>query len=172
MPSATSLKRRRLLVVDDHPALRKSLKQRLEQEGATVETADSVATARKALAEYEWDLVVPDHRLPDGTGLGLLEEQKRAGSKSAFVMMTAHSSTQDAVRAIKMRPRRETTPWQRFRHRRLPRGAIVLERSPVGCCCDSAVRRSRGSSLAARPAAPDPTPRPAKRRFPGRSRGS
>jgi DNA-binding NtrC family response regulator len=102
MAAASKLNRRRLLVVDDELALRRSLKLRLEEEGATVETADSVATARKALAENEWDLVVLDHRLPDGTGLGLLEEQKRAGSKAAFVMMTAYSSTQDAVRAIKI----------------------------------------------------------------------
>ena len=102
MAKASKLNRRRLLVVDDELALRKSLKLRLEEEGATVETADSVATARKALAESDWDLVILDHRLPDGTGLGLLEEQKRAGSTAAFLMMTAYSSTQDAVRAIKI----------------------------------------------------------------------
>ena len=102
MAKATKLNRRRVLVVDDELALRKSLKQRLEEEGATVETADSVASARKALAESDWDLVILDHRLPDGTGLALLEEQKRAGASAAFLMMTAYSSTQDAVRAIKI----------------------------------------------------------------------
>src|SRR5262249_62216670 len=102
MAAASKLNRRRLLIVDDELALRRSLKQRLEEEGATVETADSIASARKALADNDWDLVVLDHRLPDGTGLGLLEEQKRAGATTVFVMMTAYSSTQDAVRAIKI----------------------------------------------------------------------
>jgi len=102
MATASKLNHRRILVVDDELALCKSLKERLEEEGATVETADSVATARKAISEGDWDLVVLDHRLPDGTGLGLLEEQKRAGTTAAFVMMTAYSSTQDAVRAIKI----------------------------------------------------------------------
>jgi DNA-binding NtrC family response regulator len=102
MANASKLNRRRLLVVDDELALRKSLKQRLEEEGATVETADSVTMARKALSESDFDLVILDHRLPDGTGLALLEEQKKAGATPAFVMMTAYSSTQDAVRAIKI----------------------------------------------------------------------
>ncbi len=104
MPSPagrSALSQRRVLVVDDELALRKSLRQRFEEEGAEVETADSATTARKALREGDFDLVILDHRLPDGTGLALLEEQKRAGITATFVMMTAYSSTEDAVRAMK-----------------------------------------------------------------------
>jgi DNA-binding NtrC family response regulator len=88
-------------VVDDELALRKSLKQRFEEEGVEVETADSAGSARKALREGDFDLVILDHRLPDGTGLALLEEQKRNGATPTFIMMTAYSSTEDAVRAMK-----------------------------------------------------------------------
>ncbi|MSR46376.1 MAG: sigma-54-dependent Fis family transcriptional regulator [Planctomycetes bacterium] len=95
------LAHRRILVVDDELALRKSLAQRFEEEGADATTADNATMARKAMKERDFDLVVLDHRLPDGTGLALLEEQKRAGSTSTFVMMTAYSSAADAVRAMK-----------------------------------------------------------------------
>jgi len=95
------LSRRKFLVVDDELALRKSLQQRFEEEGAEVRTADSVTAARRQLGEEEFDLVILDHRLPDGTGLALLEEQKRAGTGATFVMMTAYSSTEDAIRAMK-----------------------------------------------------------------------
>ena len=100
-PSRRGLAHRRILVVDDELALRKGLAQRFEEEGAEVSTADNVAMARKALKEGDFDLAVLDHRLPDGTGLALLEEQKRAGSNTTFLMMTAYSSTADAVRAMK-----------------------------------------------------------------------
>ncbi|MBL8841369.1 MAG: sigma-54-dependent Fis family transcriptional regulator, partial [Planctomycetes bacterium] len=100
-PNHRGLAHRRVLVVDDELALRKGLAQRFEEEGAEVTTADNVATARKALKEGDFDLAVLDHRLPDGTGLALLEEQKRAGCTTTFLMMTAYSSTADAVRAMK-----------------------------------------------------------------------
>jgi two-component system, NtrC family, response regulator AtoC len=99
--SRSPLSQRKILVVDDELALRKSLQQRFEEEGADARTADSVTAARKQLGEEEFDLVILDHRLPDGTGLALLEEQKRAGTSGTFVMMTAYSSTEDAIRAMK-----------------------------------------------------------------------
>jgi DNA-binding NtrC family response regulator len=98
---ATGLRHRRILVVDDELAPRKGLAQRFEEEGAEVATADSVTLARKALKEADFDLVVLDHRLPDGTGLALLEEQKRNGAAATFIRMTAYSSTEDAIRAMK-----------------------------------------------------------------------
>ncbi|MBM4015512.1 MAG: sigma-54-dependent Fis family transcriptional regulator [Planctomycetes bacterium] len=100
-PNLTGLRHRRILVVDDELALRKGLAQRFEDEGAEVTTADTVTLARKSLKEGDFDLVVLDHRMPDGTGLALLEEQKRQGAAATFIMMTAYSSTEDAIRAMK-----------------------------------------------------------------------
>src|SRR6185295_11842760 len=101
-PSSRSpLSQRRILVVDDELALRRSIQQRFEDEKAEVRTADTATSARKILADEEFDLVILDHRLPDGTGLALLEEQKRNGATPTFVMMTAYSSTEDAIRAMK-----------------------------------------------------------------------
>ena len=92
---------RRILVVDDELALRKGLAARFEEEGAEVDTADRVAAARSLLAEHDYDLIVLDHRLPDGTGLGLFEELRDAGNGAEVVMMTAYATPQDAVRAMK-----------------------------------------------------------------------
>jgi len=98
---AAGLRDRRVLVVDDELALRKSLAQCLEDEGAEVVTAEDATSARRELEKSDFDLVVLDHRLPDGTGLALLEEQARARNPATFVMMTAYSSTEDAIRAMK-----------------------------------------------------------------------
>ena len=99
--STAVLRHRRILVVDDELALRKSLQQRLDEEGAETTTAESVTAARKALSEVDFDLLILDHRLPDGTGLALLDEVRKAGNGAAVIMMTAYSSAPDAVRAMK-----------------------------------------------------------------------
>ena len=64
------LSRRKFLVVDDELALRKSLQQRFEEEGAEVRTADSVNAARKLLGEEE------SHRREF---MGFLKEYERKG---------------------------------------------------------------------------------------------
>lgn len=96
---------RRVLVVDDELAIRKALCARFKEEGADAETASDVSSARKKIesggAQGDFDLVVLDHRLPDGTGLALLEQLRTDGVLVEVVMMTAYSSTSDAVRAMK-----------------------------------------------------------------------
>ncbi|MFH0945332.1 MAG: sigma-54 dependent transcriptional regulator [Planctomycetota bacterium] len=98
----SSLNGRRILVVDDEMAIRKALRARFEEESAHVDTAEDVAAARKGVRNLDYDLLVLDHRLPDGTGLALLDQLKNTGYPAEVVMMTAYSSTQDAVKAMKM----------------------------------------------------------------------
>jgi len=98
----SSLNSRKILVVDDEMAIRKALRARFEEESALVDTAEDVAAARKAVGSMDYDLLVLDHRLPDGTGLALLDQLKATGYPAEVVMMTAYSSTQDAVRAMKI----------------------------------------------------------------------
>jgi DNA-binding NtrC family response regulator len=92
---------RRILVVDDELAIRKAIQQRLIEDGAVAETADTVQAARSSIEANEYDLVILDHRLPDGTGLGFLESLQKTGFPGALIMMTAYATTQDAVRAMK-----------------------------------------------------------------------
>ena len=98
----STLNGRRILVVDDEMAIRKALRARFEEESANVDTAEDVGSARKAVGSIEYDLLVLDHRLPDGTGLALLDQLKETGYPAEVIMMTAYSSTQDAVRAMKI----------------------------------------------------------------------
>jgi two-component system, NtrC family, response regulator AtoC len=95
-------KNRRILIVDDELAIRKALKARFQEEGAIAETAEDCATAKARVANEPFDLIVLDHRLPDGTGMALLEQWRAQGIESEFVMMTAYSSAADAVKALKL----------------------------------------------------------------------
>src|SRR2546421_9935956 len=92
---------KRILVVEDELVLNRSLVQRLAGEGYTAEGVRS-ATDAKAALENDWDLVLLDMRLPDSHGLGLLREVRERRPDQLIIMMTAYSSLEDAVEAIRL----------------------------------------------------------------------
>jgi len=89
-----------VLVVDDEQLIRWSLSQRLEHEGYRVVEA---GTAETALARHGEgvDLVLLDYTLPDGDGLAVLKRIKDADADTVVIMLTAHSSVDLAVEAMK-----------------------------------------------------------------------
>jgi DNA-binding NtrC family response regulator len=89
-----------LLVVDDEQLIRWSLAERLAQEGHAVVEA---GTGKEALerATDEVDLVLLDYRLPDADGLSLLRQIRKAHPDTVVIMMTAYSSVDMAVSAMK-----------------------------------------------------------------------
>lgn len=92
----------RLLIVDDEQSLLDFLSVLAGQEGFEVRTAASVEAARQALAAWTPDLVLCDLLMPDGSGLDLLRETRASGSPVPFLVMTAYTSTQSAIEAMKL----------------------------------------------------------------------
>ncbi len=66
----------RILVIDDEPSIREMLTIFLEEMGYVVETADCVGAGIAAVDTRAFDLVMCDLRLPDGTGLEVLEHAR------------------------------------------------------------------------------------------------
>jgi two-component system response regulator AtoC len=91
---------RTLLVVDDDPLVRWPLKKRLEQEGYRVLEAENGEQAWKDF-ERGVDAVLLDYRLPDTEGLGLLRRMMAADASVPVIMLTAFSSVNQAVEAMK-----------------------------------------------------------------------
>jgi len=89
-----------ILVVDDEPLIRWSLKDRLSQEGYRIVEADTVASAIERHAEGV-DLVLLDYKLPDGDGLTVLKTIKEADADTVVIMLTAFSTVDTAVEAMK-----------------------------------------------------------------------
>ncbi len=91
----------RLLVVDDEPDLRTLYELTLLREGYAVETASQVSDALQALDESNFDLVITDMRLPDGTGLDILKHLEQTHRDEKVMVITAYGSAESAVEALR-----------------------------------------------------------------------
>ncbi|MEW6271911.1 MAG: sigma-54 dependent transcriptional regulator [Thermodesulfobacteriota bacterium] len=91
-----------LLIVEDEEVLGKNIRRTLEKVGHTVALAPSCAEAERLFAELHPDLTLLDLRLPDGSGLDLLGRMRAQHPAATVLMMTAHATIEDAVRAIKL----------------------------------------------------------------------
>jgi DNA-binding NtrC family response regulator len=91
----------RILVIDDERSIREFLTILLEREGHSVTTAESVDEAKTQLAEGGHDLVICDLKLPDGSGLEVLEEARRRQLSVQFIIITAHTTPQHALESLR-----------------------------------------------------------------------
>jgi len=91
-----------ILIVEDEKLIRWSLVERLGREGYHVQDVDRGEHARKALHNADFDLVILDYRLPDTDGLTLLEEIRDEFPDLPVILITAFSSVEGAVRAMKL----------------------------------------------------------------------
>ena len=89
-----------VLVVDDEPLIRWSLNERLSAAGYRVAEAETASAAIERHAEGV-DLVLLDYRLPDGDGLEVLKAIKAADPDTLVIMLTAFSTVDMAVGAMK-----------------------------------------------------------------------
>src|SRR5262252_3495806 len=89
-----------ILVVDDEPLIRFALGERLTAEGYRVVEADTAASAI-ARSDDGVDLALLDYKLPDGDGLEVLKHIKAHDPDTLVILLTAHSSVEIAVEAMK-----------------------------------------------------------------------
>jgi len=93
----------RVLIVDDEDATRWVLSEKLAAAGFVTEDAANGALAIRAFHERQrFDAVLLDYRLPDADGLDLLRRMKHLSPTTSVVVMTAYSSVEVAVRAMKL----------------------------------------------------------------------
>lgn len=91
---------KRLLLVEDDPTLGLTLKERLANEGYEVQWAASAAAARAAFRERaDWDLVIFDVGLADGSGFELAAEWK---GRVPFLFVTALSDAEHRLHGFEL----------------------------------------------------------------------
>ncbi len=91
----------RVLVVDDDPGVRYTLREILESEGLEVDEASDGQEALERFAGRPAPLVITDLRMPRLDGRGLLSELTARAPGTRVVLITAHGSERDAVEAMK-----------------------------------------------------------------------
>ncbi len=93
----------RILVVDDEADIRGLLSEILAEEGYEVEAAADAASARRACARQEPDLVLLDIWMPDTDGITLLREWSEKHSlRCPVVMLSGHGTVETAVEATRL----------------------------------------------------------------------
>lgn len=89
----------KILLVEDDEALSLGIKMALENAVTGIRPCHLLAEARKLLKKDEWDLVLLDINLPDGSGLDLLREIKQ-NKETPVIMLTARDMETDVVAGL------------------------------------------------------------------------
>lgn len=92
----------KLLVVEDELDLQEVIRQSLEKENYLVEVAGSYALALEKIVSYEYDCVLLDIMLPDGSGLDLLAELKQMNKSDNVIIISAKDSLEDKIKGLEM----------------------------------------------------------------------
>lgn len=91
-----------ILIIDDESNLVRSLTFALEEEGHVVRGAETARDGLATAAEFQPDLILLDLKLPDMSGLDVLEKLKARQSDAQIIMISAHGDTRSAVKAVKL----------------------------------------------------------------------
>ncbi len=91
----------RILIVDDELSMREFLSILLEREGYSVTMAETAEDAEQCIGAENFDLVVSDVNMPGLDGLTLLKRIKDVSPDTAVLMITAFSTAEQAVEAMK-----------------------------------------------------------------------
>ncbi len=92
-----------ILVVDDEPGLREMLSILFRREKYDVTVSPGFVTAREAIrnAPTPYGVVLTDLMMPDGSGLDILSLAKQRSTETEVIVMTAHSTVETAIDAMK-----------------------------------------------------------------------
>lgn len=96
----------KILVIDDERAIRNTLKEILEFEGYTVETAENGRVGLDLALATKYDLIYTDIKMPELDGMEVLQAyrktvQEQGAEEAPVVMISGHGTVETAVEALK-----------------------------------------------------------------------
>lgn len=90
----------KILVVEDEPSLQEVIRNTLEKERYIVEVADNLNGAIEKTGVYDYDCILLDIMLPDGSGLELLLHLKQNRKKENVIIISAKDSIDDKIAGL------------------------------------------------------------------------
>jgi DNA-binding NtrC family response regulator len=91
----------RLLLIEDDPGVSEVVKLLLVREGYRVDAAGTVKEGVRRAVTGEYDLVITDLKLPDGTGLDAVRLVHETNRALPVIVMTSYSSLESAIGALR-----------------------------------------------------------------------
>lgn len=87
----------KILIVEDEPHMLENMKQTLELEHYTVESAPDYGVAINKISNYDYDCILLDINLPDGNGFDLLSQLRSLGKTDSVIIVSAKNSLDDKI---------------------------------------------------------------------------
>jgi DNA-binding response OmpR family regulator len=90
----------KILVIEDELALCETIVSYLEEEGYRCEQAGTVEMGSEKVNLYEYDCMLVDIGLPDGSGLSLIKELKKCHPETGIIIISAKNSLDDKISGL------------------------------------------------------------------------
>ena len=89
-----------ILIVDDERSICELLEITFRKDGHRVEIATSGEAARRSLESKIFDIIISDIRMPDMSGVDLLEYAKEVSPSTIFLLITGVPTVETAIAAV------------------------------------------------------------------------
>ncbi|TNF29632.1 MAG: response regulator transcription factor [Deltaproteobacteria bacterium] len=90
----------RVLIIEDEPKIAGFLHRGLTEEGHQVDVVGDLDGARLAVRAERYDLLLVDRMLPDGDGLSVVRELRRARDRTPAICLTARDRVEERVEGL------------------------------------------------------------------------
>ncbi|SKA34152.1 DNA-binding response regulator, OmpR family, contains REC and winged-helix (wHTH) domain [Chitinophaga eiseniae] len=92
----------KVLIIEDEPSLRNSIREYLEHQGFICEVAADFRAAIDKVTDHEYDCIVADIGLPFGSGLDVVHELKTLKSRAGIIIISAKDSLEDKLSGLEL----------------------------------------------------------------------
>lgn len=92
----------KVLIIEDEQELQQSIEKYLEYQGFVCEAATDYTTGLQKVNQYDYDCVVVDINLPNGSGLNIVKMLREIGSKSGIIIISARNALEDKLKGLEL----------------------------------------------------------------------
>ncbi|CAD7814868.1 Cell cycle response regulator CtrA [Chryseobacterium aquaeductus] len=92
----------KILIIEDEIELAKSISEYLSGENYICEFAPTFSEAMEKVETFQYDCILLDIMLPDGSGLAILEELRRQNKQDGVIIISAKNALDDKIKGLQL----------------------------------------------------------------------